>query len=75
MLIAPASTDFMAKLAHGMADDLLSTLCVARACPLLVAPAMNLSLIHIYGWMLTRRPLKRLTKPGVSTRMKPARMT
>ena len=38
MLIAPASADFMAKLAHGMADDLLSTLCLARACPLLVAP-------------------------------------
>ncbi|MBF6616035.1 MAG: bifunctional phosphopantothenoylcysteine decarboxylase/phosphopantothenate--cysteine ligase CoaBC [Candidimonas sp.] len=42
ILIAPASTDFMAKLAHGLADDLLSTLCVARGnCPLLVAPAMN----------------------------------
>ena len=41
ILIAPASTDFLAKLAHGMADDLLSTLCVARDCPLLVAPAMN----------------------------------
>src|SRR5690606_21110616 len=34
ILIAPASTDFMAKLAHGLADDLLSTLCVARGnCP------------------------------------------
>lgn len=42
IIIVPASTDFMAKLAHGMADDLLSTLCVARGgCPLLVAPAMN----------------------------------
>lgn len=42
ILIAPASTDFIAKLAHGMADDLLSTLCVARGdCPLLIAPAMN----------------------------------
>jgi phosphopantothenoylcysteine decarboxylase/phosphopantothenate--cysteine ligase len=42
VLIAPASTDFIAKLAHGLADDLLSTLCVARGlCPLLVAPAMN----------------------------------
>lgn len=41
ILIAPASTDFLAKLAHGMADDLLSTLCVARDCPLLVVPAMN----------------------------------
>ena len=33
--------DFIAKLAHGLADDLLSTLCLARNCPLLVAPAMN----------------------------------
>src|SRR5690606_26405574 len=41
VLVAPASADFLAKLAHGMADDLLSTLCLARACPLLVAPAMN----------------------------------
>ncbi|RTZ47744.1 bifunctional phosphopantothenoylcysteine decarboxylase/phosphopantothenate--cysteine ligase CoaBC [Candidimonas sp. SYP-B2681] len=42
ILVAPASTDFMAKLAHGLADDLLSTLCVAKGnCPLLIAPAMN----------------------------------
>ncbi|HWK70503.1 bifunctional phosphopantothenoylcysteine decarboxylase/phosphopantothenate--cysteine ligase CoaBC [Pollutimonas sp. M17] len=42
IVIAPASTDFIAKLAHGLADDLLSTLCVAKGnCPLLVAPAMN----------------------------------
>lgn len=42
VVIAPASTDFIAKLAHGLADDLLSTLCVARgSCPLLIAPAMN----------------------------------
>lgn len=41
ILVAPASTDFLAKLAHGLCDDLLSTLCIARDCPLLVAPAMN----------------------------------
>ena len=46
ILIAPASADFISKLAQGRADDLLSTLCLARgsdqkACPLLVAPAMN----------------------------------
>jgi phosphopantothenoylcysteine decarboxylase/phosphopantothenate--cysteine ligase len=41
IVIAPASADFLAKLAHGNADDLLSTVCVARNCPLLVAPAMN----------------------------------
>jgi phosphopantothenoylcysteine decarboxylase/phosphopantothenate--cysteine ligase len=37
----PASADFMAKIAHGLADDLLSTLVLARDCPLLIAPAMN----------------------------------
>ncbi|MEO6117718.1 MAG: bifunctional phosphopantothenoylcysteine decarboxylase/phosphopantothenate--cysteine ligase CoaBC [Methylotenera sp.] len=46
ILVAPASADFIAKLAQGRADDLLSTLCLARGsdtkpCPLLVAPAMN----------------------------------
>ncbi|HET7832547.1 MAG TPA: bifunctional phosphopantothenoylcysteine decarboxylase/phosphopantothenate--cysteine ligase CoaBC [Gallionella sp.] len=41
IVIAPATADFIAKLAHGLADDLLSTLCLARNCPLLVAPAMN----------------------------------
>ena len=41
VLIAPATADFMAKLAHGLADDLLSTLCLARDCRLAVAPAMN----------------------------------
>lgn len=40
-VIAPATANFIAKLAHGFADDLLSTLCLARDCPLLVAPAMN----------------------------------
>ena len=41
IVVAPASADFLAKLAHGHADDLLSTLCLARECPLFVAPAMN----------------------------------
>ena len=41
ILVAPASADFLAKLAHGLADDLLSTTCLARNCALLVAPAMN----------------------------------
>lgn len=41
ILVAPASADFIAKLVHGNADDLLSTLCLARNCPLLIAPAMN----------------------------------
>lgn len=41
VLIAPASADFMAKLATGQADDLLSTLCLATAAPITLAPAMN----------------------------------
>lgn len=41
ILIAPCTAEFVAKLLHGRADDLLSTLCLARDCPLLVAPAMN----------------------------------
>lgn len=41
VLVAPASADFLAKVAQGSADDLLSTLCLARDCPLLLAPAMN----------------------------------
>ncbi len=41
ILIAPCTADFMAKLAHGLADDVLSTLCLAATVPILVAPAMN----------------------------------
>jgi len=41
VIVAPATADFIAKLVHGAADDLLSPLCLARQCPLMVAPAMN----------------------------------
>src|SRR5688500_1395101 len=41
IVVAPASADFMAKVAHGLADDLLSALSLARRCPLMLAPAMN----------------------------------
>jgi phosphopantothenoylcysteine decarboxylase / phosphopantothenate---cysteine ligase len=41
VLIAPASADFIARLAHGRADDLLATLCLATEAPLVIAPAMN----------------------------------
>lgn len=41
VLIAPASADLLARLAHGRAEDLLTTLCLASAAPLAVAPAMN----------------------------------
>ena len=41
ILVAPASADFLARTAHGLADDLLTTMVLARDCPMLVAPAMN----------------------------------
>jgi phosphopantothenoylcysteine decarboxylase/phosphopantothenate--cysteine ligase len=44
IVVAPASGNFLGKLAAGLADDLLSTLCLARRCPLLVAPAMNVEM-------------------------------
>ena len=55
ILVAPASADFMAKLAHGLCDDLLSTLCVARRCPLMVAPAMNVEMWQNAGDAAQRR--------------------
>lgn len=62
ILVAPASADFMAKLVHGNADDLLSTLCLARDCPLLVAPAMNK---QMWESSATQRNLTQLLKDGV----------
>lgn len=62
ILIAPASADLMAKLSLGLADDLLTTMCLARDCPLLIAPAMNL---QMWGHSATQRSLKRLEDDGV----------
>lgn len=45
-LIAPASMNTIAKIAHGIADNLLSNLAAARKCPLAVAPAMNVEMWH-----------------------------
>lgn len=46
ILVAPASANFIAKLAQGRADDLLSTLCLASKAPLAFAPAMNQAMWH-----------------------------
>jgi phosphopantothenoylcysteine decarboxylase/phosphopantothenate--cysteine ligase len=62
IVIAPASADFMAKLAQGQADDLLSTLCLARECPLLVAPAMNR---QMWSNVATQRNAARLAADGI----------
>ena len=62
IVIAPASADFIAKLAHGLADDLLATLCLARNCPLIIAPAMNREM-----WLnaATQRNIAQLIADGV----------
>src|SRR6267143_1769796 len=62
IVVAPASADFMAKVAHGLADDLLSTLCVARRCPLMLAPAMN---VEMWENAATQRNLGALRGDGV----------
>lgn len=61
ILIAPASANFIAKLANGIADDLLSNICLARTCPLLAAPAMN---IEMWQNPATQRNIKTLKKDG-----------
>jgi phosphopantothenoylcysteine decarboxylase/phosphopantothenate--cysteine ligase len=63
LLVAPASADFLAKLAQGRADDLLSTLALARTCKLVVAPAMNREM-----WVAapTQRNLEHLRADAVS---------
>jgi phosphopantothenoylcysteine decarboxylase / phosphopantothenate---cysteine ligase len=62
VLIAPASADFLARLATGQADDLLATLCLATAAPTVVAPAMN----HLmWAHAATRANIATLTARGV----------
>jgi phosphopantothenoylcysteine decarboxylase/phosphopantothenate--cysteine ligase len=62
VLVAPASADFLAKVAHGLADDLLSTLVLARRCGLMLAPAMN---VEMWDNPATQRNLASLFKDGV----------
>ncbi len=63
IVVAPASADFLAKLAHGLADDLLTTLCLARDCPLIVAPAMNR---QMWENPATQRNISQLRQDGVT---------
>jgi phosphopantothenoylcysteine decarboxylase / phosphopantothenate---cysteine ligase len=63
ILIAPASADLMAKLSLGIADDLLTTLCLARDCPLLLTPAMNK---QMWEHAATQRSAQRLASDGVT---------
>ncbi|WP_208023770.1 bifunctional phosphopantothenoylcysteine decarboxylase/phosphopantothenate--cysteine ligase CoaBC [Duganella aquatilis] len=65
IIIAPCSTDFIRKLAHGACDDLLSTMCVARPrhVPLLIAPAMN---VEMWQNPATQRNVQTLRDDGIA---------
>ncbi len=63
IVVAPATADFIAKCVHGLADDLLSTLCLARDCPLIVAPAMNR---QMWEHPATQRNVAQLRRDGVT---------
>ena len=62
VVVAPASADFLARLAHGLADDLLTTLCLATEAPLVVVPAMNQ---RMWRHPATRRNRALLEERGV----------
>ena len=62
IVVAPASADFLARIASGMADDLLATMVLARDCPLLVAPAMNR---QMWENPATQRNIAQLQSDGV----------
>jgi phosphopantothenoylcysteine decarboxylase/phosphopantothenate--cysteine ligase len=62
IVVAPATADFMARVVHGRADDLLAALCVARRCPLMLAPAMN---VEMWENPATQRNAATLRDDGV----------
>ena len=62
ILIAPATADFMARLAHGFADDLLAACCRAARAPIAIAPAMN---VGMWQNAATQRNLRQLADDGV----------
>ncbi|MFO1095558.1 MAG: bifunctional phosphopantothenoylcysteine decarboxylase/phosphopantothenate--cysteine ligase CoaBC [Planctomycetaceae bacterium] len=62
-VIAPASADMLAKLAHGQADDLVSTLALSVTCPILAAPAMN---NEMWAKAAVQRNVKQLQADGVT---------
>jgi phosphopantothenoylcysteine decarboxylase / phosphopantothenate---cysteine ligase len=62
LVIAPATANLIAKLSHGMADDLLSTLYLAAICPVYVAPAMNQAM---WNKVVTQENIEKLVAHGV----------
>ena len=63
VLVAPASADIIAKMAHGMADDLATTTLLAANKPIFVAPAMN---VEMWNKPATKRNIEQLKKDGVT---------
>ena len=63
MLIAPASANIIAKMAHGIADDMLSTTYLAMKCPVIVSPAMN---VNMFTNQVVQDNIKTLEKYGVT---------
>ena len=62
MLVAPASANTIAKIANGLADNLLTEMAAARSCPLVLAPAMN---VEMWNNPANRRNIARLQEFGV----------
>ena len=62
IIIAPASANFIAKLAHGLADDLLTTVCLATTVPIAIAPAMNK---EMWGAAITQKNIATLKERGI----------
>ncbi len=63
MLVAPASANIIAKMAHGIADDMLSTTYLAMKCPVIVSPAMN---VNMFTNPVVQRKIKTLEECGVT---------
>lgn len=61
IVIAPATANILAKLAHGQADDLLTTVLLATTAPVLIAPAMN---VHMYAHPIVQENMRKLTGLG-----------
>ncbi|KJR96270.1 MAG: phosphopantothenoylcysteine decarboxylase [Peptococcaceae bacterium BRH_c4a] len=61
MVVAPATANLLGKLAHGMADDLLSTAVLAATCPVLICPAMNM---NMYANQVVKDNIARLAQYG-----------
>lgn len=61
MVIAPATADILAKVAHGLCDDLITTVICATQAPVLFAPSMN---VHMWENPITRENVAKLKKHG-----------